>query len=198
MPEERKKEHTRVDAADVIGGTLNILGFKIDLGQLIASPEELRGQLEELRRKLQEAGGRETLSDEDWQRGVVSGYISTRGLLGRQEFHIGTAGGRARGPARAARGSAETVEPAVDVFDEADEVTLVANVPGVGLEDLELSFEEGVLRLATKSGARRQYRKEIRLAPAVDPTSLLKTCHNGVLEVRLRKLSTGGGEGAGS
>ena len=178
------------EPSDLIGGVLNVFGLKIDLKELLASPENLKGRLEELRDSLKEAGGKEILSDEEWRRGGagITGHIRTRGVLGEQEFHVGTTGrpGRKR-PGRPAPEPPEPVEPPVDVFDEGEQVVIVADLPGAGLEDIEVTIEGRVLSLSTKKTARRMYRKELRLEADVAQDSLQPECRNGVLEVRLQK-----------
>lgn len=185
-----EKGDRKSDLSDVIGGTLNILGLKIDLAELLSSPEDVRDRLDELREKLKKAGGREVLSDEEWRAGStsISGHFSTRGILGEREYHIGTAG-----PAKGKKGKknkaepSEAVEPAVDIFQEAEEIVVVAEVPGVALADLELRVEDGLLFLATRPETRRTYRKKVTLGSAVDAASLKATCRNGILEVHLQK-----------
>ena len=176
--------------SDVIGGKLNLFGLKIDLGKLLSSPEDVRERLEELREKLKKAGGREVLSDEEWRGGEtsISGHFKTGGMLGEREYHIGTAGPATRGRGRERVSEPpEPVEPPVDVFHEAEETVVVAEVPGVELADLELKVEDDVLSLSTKPAARRGYRKEIKLGSPVDADSLKATCRNGILEVHLQK-----------
>lgn len=188
---ERKKD---VGPTALLGGTLNILGLKIDLGELVTSPENLADRLEELREKVKAAGGKEVLSDEAWRRGgaSISGHIRVRGPSGEREFHVGTLGKQRRAaPGQPAPSAAETAEPPVDVFDEGQQVTIVVDVPGVSLDDLELKVQGHIFSLSTKPTARRNYRKELRLEADVDPDSLRATCHNGVLEVRIRKRGPG-------
>lgn len=177
------------DLSDVLGGTLNIFGLKIDLGKLLSSPEDVQDRLEELREKLKKAGGREVLSDEEWRRGetTISGHFRTSGIFGEREYHIGTAGPSTT-PADRGRVS-EPLEPPVDVFHEAEEVMIVADLPGVELADLELRVEDDVLALSTRPAARRSYRKEIKLGCRVDKDSLKASCRNGILEVHLQKLT---------
>ncbi|MBI4490432.1 MAG: Hsp20/alpha crystallin family protein [Deltaproteobacteria bacterium] len=187
-----KKDNKEFDLSKVIGGALDIFGLKLDLGKLLSSPEKVREQLEELREKLRQAGGREVLTDEEWREGVgISGNVRTRGILGEREYHIGTGlrPGRQRRPPEAP----EAVEPTVDVFDEPKEIVVVAEVPGVRLGDLELKVRDNrVLSISTKPGARRGYQKDIELSSDVDADTLRATCRNGVLEVRLRKKESGG------
>ncbi len=179
-----KKGDKEFDLSQVIGGALDIFGVKLDLGKLLSSPDEVRERLEALREKLKQAGGKETLTDEEWKQGVsVRGHVKTHGVLGEREYHIGTG---VRPPPKATK-PPEVVEPAVDVFDEPKEIVVVAEVPGVGLNDLELKIQDRVLSLFTRPDARMGYRKEIELSSEVDAGSLKATCHNGILEVRLRK-----------
>lgn len=188
-----KEDDKEFDLSDAIGGTLNILGLKLDLAKLLSAPEDVRDGLEQLRERLKEAGGREVLSDEEWRKGrvSVSGQVRTRGVLGEREYHIGTGGAPSR-PARAERQPQppEVVEPAVDVFHEAEEVVIVAEVPGVELADLELEVQDSVLSLSTKAAARRRYHKRIDLASKVDTGSLTATCRNGILEVHVQKAAS--------
>ncbi|MFQ5840855.1 MAG: Hsp20/alpha crystallin family protein [Thermodesulfobacteriota bacterium] len=191
-----KKDEKEFDLSDVIGGALDIFGLKIDLGKLLSSPEKVGDRLEELREKLKRAGGKEVVTDEEWKSGGVSisGHVRTRGILGEREYHVGTRArpGRERRPPKAPEPPPEVVEPAADVFDEPREIMVVAEVPGVGLNDLELKVQGKVLSLATKPGVRRQYRKEIGLKSEVDAATVRATCRNGILEVRLQKKA---GEG---
>jgi len=199
--EPESEEEKESEFSDLIGGTLNIFGLKIDLGELLRSPQKLTGRLEELRETLKKAGGKEVLSDEEWRQGgtTITGHIRTRGLLGEREFHVGTMGKPGRkATGRPAPEPPEMVEPPVDVFDEGQQVTIVADVPGVALEDLELKVEGSVFSLSTRETARRRYQKELRLEVELDPGSLQATCRNGALEVRLRKRGTGENQGANS
>ena len=192
MDKEEKGEK-EFDISDIIGGKLNILGLNIDLGKLLSAPEEVKDQLEGLREKLKQAGGKEVLSDEEWRGGgvSVSGHLRTSGLLGDSEYHIGTTPRPRQRPKPEARApeTPEVVEPTVDVFHEEQEVVVVAEVPGVGLEDLEVKIEDSTLSLSTKPGVRRQYKKAIELGSPVAAESLQATCRNGILEVRLKKSS---------
>lgn len=179
------------ELSGLLSGTLNILGLKLDLGELLASPEDFNGRLEQLRERLKAAGAKEVLSDEEWRGGgaSITGSIRTGGALGEREFHIGTQGnpGGKRG-ATPNTEPLEAMEPPVDVFEEGQEVIIVADVPGISLEELELKAEGSLVSLSSKSTARRNYRKEIRLEAELEPSSLRATCRNGVLEVRVQKL----------
>jgi len=188
-----KKENKEFDPSEMISGALNILGLKIDLGQLLSAPEQVSDSLEALREKLQQAGAKEVLGDEEWKSGGVSisGSVRTRGILGEREYHMGTGRQPAhRRPAKAPTPPPppEVVEPTLDVFTEPEEIMLVAEVPGVELSELELTVQDNrILSLSTQPTAHRRYRKEVDLGAEVDAATLTASCHNGILEVRLQK-----------
>lgn len=182
-----KKGNKDSDLSDMIGGTLNLFGLKIDLTKLLSSQEDVRERLGELREELKRAGGKETLSDEEWRSGEmgISGYLRTKGIGGETEYHLGTTA-PPRGRKKAA-GPADAVEPPTDVFDDGEEVVIVAEVPGVELAELKIEIEGDVVSLSTKPSAPRNYRKEVRLSSSVDKRSLKAACRNGILEVHLKK-----------
>jgi HSP20 family molecular chaperone IbpA len=187
---QMEKGDRNSDLSDVIGGTLNIFGLKIDLAKLLSSPEDVKDRIEELREKLKKAGGKEVLSDEEWRSGEtsISGYFRTGGILGDREYHMGTTGPATRRRDRERVSEPpQAVEPPVDIFREAEEIVVIAEVPGVELADLELKVEDDVFSLCTKPAARRSYRKEIELGSRVDADSLQASCRNGILEVHLQK-----------
>lgn len=77
-------------------------------------------------------------------------------------------------------------EPLVDVFDEADRVLVVAELPGVQESAIAIQVEGDVLSL-TAEGKDRKYAKEVLLPHAVEPTPLKQSFQNGVLETEWKK-----------
>ena len=78
----------------------------------------------------------------------------------------------------------EVCEPMVDVFEEDDEVLVVAEMPGIGAEDVHLELADDILTITASCGSKK-YRKELLLPDAVADRSMTSSCRNGVLEVRL-------------
>lgn len=81
---------------------------------------------------------------------------------------------------------AEIREPLVDVFDEAEEIIVVAELPGVSEPEIKIEITDDILSVETTGD--RKYAKEILLSQAVDPASLRQTYTNGILELRLKKV----------
>jgi HSP20 family protein len=73
----------------------------------------------------------------------------------------------------------------VDHFDEGEEVVVVAELPGVSEEEIQVEIKDDILSLETTGD--RKYAKELQLSEAVDTATLRKTYKNGILELRLKK-----------
>ena len=84
---------------------------------------------------------------------------------------------------------ADVREPLVDIFDEGQEIVLVAELPGVSEEEICVEVRDDVLSLQTTG--QRKYEKEILLPSVVDVRSLEKTFKNGILELRLKRIQHG-------
>ena len=72
------------------------------------------------------------------------------------------------------------------MFDEDEHVLVVAEMPGVGEEDVELAVEDDILSIAAERG-QKKYRKEVLLPRGFRAEQMRYTCRNGILEVKLHK-----------
>ncbi len=82
----------------------------------------------------------------------------------------------------------EEREPLVDVFEEGDEVVVIAELPGVNKEKIKCRVSEDRKKLYIKaSNEYHKYYKEVELPVPVEPGSAKASYKNGVLEVRLKK-----------
>jgi len=77
----------------------------------------------------------------------------------------------------------EVSEPIVDIFEEKGYLLLVAEMPGIGQEDVHLDLKDDVLTITAEKGAKK-YRKEVLLPAVVSRDKMTVTCRNGILEVR--------------
>ena len=80
-------------------------------------------------------------------------------------------------------------EPMVDIFDEGDELVLVAELPGVKDADIELTIRGDVVELSAEGHAQK-FHCETLLPAEVDAEPVARECENGYLQVRLAKLAT--------
>jgi HSP20 family protein len=76
--------------------------------------------------------------------------------------------------------------PLVDVFDSDGTVHVVAEMPGIEKQDVELSIDGRVLEIKASRGDRR-YNEAVELPADVEENSARATYKNGVLEVTLKK-----------
>ncbi|MEM4311453.1 MAG: archaeal heat shock protein Hsp20 [Nitrososphaerales archaeon] len=115
----------------------------------------------------------------------VYGYTMTIGPDGKpriREF------GNVR-PSLSPRPSLEVTdkrEPIVDIIDEDKKIKVIAEMPGLEKEDINLNYEGKRLILSAERGERKYY-KEIELTSEVDPEQSKATYRNGILEVILTK-----------
>jgi len=91
------------------------------------------------------------------------------------------------------------VAPPVDVYENADEILLYADMPGVDGNALELSFERGQLTLSARRDSeqtgrdlRSEYRagdyyRRFAVPPGVDAGKIHAELKNGVLHLHLPK-----------
>lgn len=77
----------------------------------------------------------------------------------------------------------EIREPAVDVMEEGDHVLIVAEMPGVGADDVKLEVHDDVLTLAATAGDKK-YRKEVLLPKNCPRERMTLSCNNGIVKIR--------------
>ena len=80
----------------------------------------------------------------------------------------------------------EERKPLVDVIETDDEVQIIAEMPGVNKDDIELNATETSLEIKAE-GENRKYYETVELPTEVNPDSAKARYNNGVLEVVLRK-----------
>jgi HSP20 family protein len=107
--------------------------------------------------------------------------------------------GEVKGPERTRGGV--TFQPRVDIYETDRELILVADVPGVRPDDIDLRYENGELLLHARANARhadrtallREYdvgdfHRAFRIDESIDSTKIEGECKNGVLTVHLPKV----------
>ncbi len=81
-------------------------------------------------------------------------------------------------------------EPFVDVVvdNKANEVKVIAEIPGVDKEKIEVEATEKLVRIKAENGDRK-YRTQVDLPVEVDPKSARAKYNNGILEITLKPKS---------
>lgn len=87
----------------------------------------------------------------------------------------------------------KTREPLVEVNEEEDQIILIAEMPGVNKEDIELNATNTSITISTeKIVSGRSYFKEIDLPAPINSDYAKARYTNGILEVKLKKLKEKG------
>ena len=144
-------------------------------------------KLVDLAGKLEEKGG---ISKE----GELNLDHIKKGMKGVYGFTINTAGGGS--PKVETFGNIkktpegpkvdEEREPITDLFDEKDEIIVIAEMPGIEETDIKIDLKEDILEISAVSTS-RTYRKEILLPVKVLQANLSHKFTNGILEIKIKK-----------
>ena len=121
---------------------------------------------------------------------IVYGYSVTIGPDGKpvvREF-----GNVRRGEGKPWNSIQDKREPLVDVVSSAKEVRVIAEMPGVKKEDINVKVSEKSVVLSVDSEDRGYY-KELDLPGIVDPKGARSAYNNGILEVTIPLKASGTG-----
>ena len=172
MEKDNKKEKREDADFDLFG-----------LGGLFKGIEKLV----DLAGKLEDKGG---ISKE----GEISFDHLKKGMKGVYGFTINTAGGGS--PKVETFGNIkktpegpkvdEEREPITDLFNEKNEMVIIAEMPGIEENDLKIDLKSDILEISAKS-KNRTYRKEMLLPAKALKQNLRHKFTNGILEIRIKK-----------
>lgn len=179
MSGKGRREGHREEGSSGVGGFLDGLSNLLErLGELAEKGEELR--------KTGEFGGPK--SD---VRGVYGFNIKVG--LGEEGVKVEPFGNVRKDERTGEAVVSEISEPLVDVFEEDEYVLVVAEMPGVAEEDVDLALKDDILTIAGERD-QKKYRKEILLPQSFASEQMSCACRNGILEVKLNKGSEKGQE----
>ena len=77
-------------------------------------------------------------------------------------------------------------KPLIDIFQENNWITIVAEIAGFNKETLKINVKDQKITLSAKAKDRRYY-KSLNLPKVVIPNLMHTTYKNGVLEIKLKK-----------
>ena len=169
--EKRKDKNAQFGVGGNLGGILRGLGDLVEkLGEL-----EKRGG-------ISETG--EIRGEGDKIRGIYG--FSVKVGLGDQGPRIEPFGNIRRDADSGRTEVQEVREPMVDVFEEEDHLLVLAELPGIGKDDVQVEVKDDVLTIAAERGEKK-YRKEVLLPYCISKEKIQVTCNNGVLEIKCSK-----------
>ncbi|AKB38818.1 putative heat shock protein [Methanosarcina siciliae C2J] len=80
-------------------------------------------------------------------------------------------------------------KPLIDVLETEEKVHVIAEMPGIEKENIQLNATDLILDIETLNG-NPKYSERVELPVKVDPQSAKATCKNGVLEVTFQRLES--------
>jgi HSP20 family protein len=120
---------------------------------------------------------------------IVYGYSVTIGPDGKpviREF-----GNVKKGEGPAWKSIQDKREPLIDIVTSDNVLRVIAELPGVNKEDIDITMNGRSLAISVDT-PNRKYHKELDLPVEVDPNGAKSTYNNGVLEVTMPVKSPGG------
>lgn len=153
-------------------------------------PADFRKMADEMQRNLQEAL---RSMGQDPSRSFVSGFSVKVGPDGKPTFN--TFGNKPQVKPNPAGGKVPSVvaderEPLTDVIEDARQVAITMELPGVEKKDINVHMTADELEISVDN-ERRKYHKRVRLPAKVDPKTTKATYTNGVLDVTVQRVKPG-------
>jgi HSP20 family protein len=180
MPKhEKDKDKPKIDATLGLGGIFKGLGSLLEMASELAQKAE----------KLQTESGEEMrVGSIGSPKGLHAVYgVSMRVGLGGQP--ILEKFGNIREKAGKGPVVDEVREPIVDLLDEEGYFSVVAELPGMEETAVHWKLKDDILIISGES-AERKYYKELLLPARVDESRISGAYKNGILELKLWKLSS--------
>ncbi len=82
----------------------------------------------------------------------------------------------------------ESRDPVIDVFNEKEYVTIIAEMPGVSREEIKMEFEEDSLILSAKNDeTQKNYYSKVKLPSKINSKEAKARFTNGILELKIKK-----------
>ncbi len=175
MTKEKKREGKGLD--------IDLGVVKLSLGGIFKGMENII----DLADKLKEAGGGINKEGEfdlshlkKGMKGVFGVSIKTAGGVPVVE-PFGNIRKTSAGPS-----VEEEREPITDLFDEKEEIIIIAELPGVGEKDIKLDLKGDILEISAQRGERK-FHKEVLIPAEVKAETMSSSYKTGILEVRIKK-----------
>jgi HSP20 family molecular chaperone IbpA len=94
-----------------------------------------------------------------------------------------------RTPKNLGKRNMEEPKPLIDIFQENNYITVIAEIAGFNKETLKIHVKDQKITLSAKSKDRRYY-KSLNLPKVVIPDIMYTKFKNGVLEIKLKKAES--------
>lgn len=117
----------------------------------------------------------------------VMGYNVKIGLAGdkgeKKDFSVEPLDTGAKDQNTATATVKEVLEPIVDIFEESDHTLVIAELPGIGSEDVTIDVKGDILTIAAEKNVKKYY-KELLLPQSYTADQVrIAGCNNGIVEI---------------
>lgn len=161
------------------------IGLDIGLGGILKGLEGLVGKLGELAEKGQEISRKGEIKGLGKEVKGIYGFTVKVGL-GEEKARVEPFGNIFSDEKSGQSIVQEIREPMVDVFEEDDHTLVVAEMPGISTEDVQLDLKDDLLTIYAERGDKK-YRKEVLLPGSFSKEKMSFVCNNGILEIKCLK-----------
>ncbi|MFZ2447001.1 MAG: Hsp20/alpha crystallin family protein [Syntrophobacteraceae bacterium] len=170
----------RADKGEKAGG--GVEGIFRGLGELVEKLADLAEKGEHLSRS-----GEVQFGDKEKDKDLkgVFGFSVKMGLGGK-DVKVEPFGNVSKDKATGRSVVHEVREPLVDVFEEEDHVLIVAEMPGIEAEDVQVELRDDILAFSAQKG-KKKYRKEVLLPRSCQKDKVEVSCKHGIVEIKCVK-----------
>ncbi len=184
-----KRQASKQDRGDKGGAAGEKAGRENRFGRILSGLTDIAEKLNEISEKGEtiERKGEFTFPSKEGGVKGVYGFSLKTGLGGKDDAIKVEPFGNIRKDKKTGEAAVQEIhEPLVDVFEDEDATTLIAEMPGVGPGDIKIDVRDDVLTVDAEKGEKK-YRKEILLSHALVREKITVTCNNGIVTIRCEK-----------
>ena len=185
-----RRQAAKQDRGDKGGAGGEKAGGENRFGRILSGLTDIAEKLNELSEKgetISKKGDFTFPSKEGGVKGVY-GFSLKTGLGGKDDQIRVEPFGNIRKDKKTGEAVVQEIhEPLVDVFEDEDATTLIAEMPGVGPEDIKINVRDDVLTISAQKGEKK-YRKEVLLHHGLSKEKTRVTCNNGIVTIRCKKM----------
>ena len=188
---ERLSQHrtAKQDRGDKGGAGGEATGGENRFGRILSGLTDIAEKLNEISEKGETVTKKGEFTFPSKEGGVkgVYGFSLKTGLGGKDDAIKVEPFGNIRKDKKTGEAVVQEIhEPLIDVFEDKDATTLIAEMPGVGPDDIKIDLRDDVLTISAKKGAKK-YRKEVLLSHSPAKDRIKVTCNNGIVTIRCEK-----------
>ena len=184
-----QRRTAKQDRGDKGGASAEKEGGENRFGRILSGLTDIAERLNEISEKGETVTKKGEFTFPSKEGGVkgVYGFSLKTGLGGKDDAIKVEPFGNIRKDKKTGEAVVQEIhEPLIDVFEDEDATTLIAEMPGVGSGDIKIDVRDDVLTISADKGEKK-YRKEVLLSHSPAKDRIKVTCNNGIVTIRCEK-----------